>query len=361
MRRVAITRALPGMVLGVPIYGRFGNILLAKGSNLAANSIAVLSRMGIAEVFIDDDFTDDLSVWPLFSPELEAAMVMELRHLLGLTQKMLTAGNFIQLDLNQLFQLTYEMTCQLLPAKLGDIYIGGDIRLEDYEVVHPVKVCCLAMLVGNTYGLQRQELANLGVAALVENIGQLLTPRWLLDKTERPSAEELEMLREHSQNSAAILQGFGLTPPHVTNSVLQHHERWNGGGYPSGISGSDIDLTARIIALADTCCALVSRRSYRTAMRSHEAAEFIASNRGKLFDPDLVSRFIEGVPVYPPGVLLRLNTGEIAIVTDARPGVLGRPKLRLYSSKLSQSMRPYEIDLTEAQYEDKYVVEIMEH
>jgi HD-GYP domain-containing protein (c-di-GMP phosphodiesterase class II) len=361
MRRVSIAKANPGMRLELPIYGQFGKALLTKGVILTENHIAALDRMGIPEIFIEDDLTDDLPVWPLFKPEIEAAMVAALRHLLALTQKMIVSGNYVQLDLNSLFQLTYEMTCHLIPAKLGDIYIGGNVRLNDYDVVHPVKVCSLAMVIGNALGLPRQSLIELGVAALLENIGQLLTPRDILAKPGLPTEEELKLLKEHSLYSAAIVKGYGLTPPRVAVAVLQHHERWSGEGYPSGIKGDHIDLSARIIALADTYCALVSSRSYRTAFRPHQAAEFIKENRGKLFDPELVHSFIDGVPIYPPGIRIRLNTGETGVIVDPRVGILGRPKLRLYGNFHGNSIRPYEIDLAEGQYTDKHISEILEY
>jgi hypothetical protein len=130
--------------------------------------------------------------------------------------------------------------------------------------------------------------------------------------------------------------------------VKQHHERWNGNGYPDKLKGRDICHGARILALTDSAIALVSKRPYRgcvlpketadfvsafsedlaqaSYLRPQQAMEFIIAYSGELFDPDLVKIFAHVLPTYPTGIMVKLNTGEIGIISNANLQYFSRPK-----------------------------------
>ena len=125
-------------------------------------------------------------------------------------------------------------------------------------------------------------------------------------------------------------------------AVGQHHERWDGSGYPARMQGEDISPFARIIAMADTYFEMVSRRPGREAYMPHEAVEFILAYNGVLFDPELVQIFTRLVPLYPTGTTVRLNTGELGIICDANMSHIGRPVMRVcFNSEQGILAKPY--------------------
>ena len=143
----------------------------------------------------------------------------------------------------------------------------------------------------------------------------------------------------------------------VVEAVEQHHERWDGSGFPARLKGEDICHFAHIIAIADTYYELVSLRPDREPYMPHEAAEFIIAYSGALFDPELVKLFTRLVPLYPTGTTVKLNSDEVGIISDSNVGHLARPIVRVCA--MGRSLRkPYDINLSEPKYQDRLVVEV---
>ena len=165
--------------------------------------------------------------------------------------------------------------------------------------------------------------------------------------------------REHPQNTADFLMKAKRFDPETIEGTLHHHERWDGSGFPGGLSREQISPFARIIAIADTYYDLVSVKPDRPAYMPHEAVEFILAYTGELFDPKLVSLFTKIVPLYPTGTTVKLNTGETGVVADANAGYVGRPVVRVCSHGGDGVVRrPYDINLTSPQHQSQLVVEV---
>ncbi len=161
----------------------------------------------------------------------------------------------------------------------------------------------------------------------------------------------------HPGRGADILRAYTHLGKDVVEAVEQHHERWDGSGFPARIKGEDICHFARIIAIADNYYELVSLMPDREPYMPHEAAEFIIAYSGALFDPELVNLFTRLVPLYPTGTTVRLNGGEVGIISDANVEHIARPIVRVcaVSRKLK---RPHDINLSEARYQDRLGVEV---
>jgi putative nucleotidyltransferase with HDIG domain len=157
---------------------------------------------------------------------------------------------------------------------------------------HSERVTQLALKMGRLFGLSQEELDNLHRAALLHDIGKIGMPPELLDKTDRLSAEEYQFVREHPVIGARILEP--IEPyAEVIPIVRQHHEWFNGKGYPDGLAGEAISLGARILAVADVYDALSSERPYRPGMEKDEALHLITEQSGTHFDPLIVEVFSE--------------------------------------------------------------------
>jgi putative nucleotidyltransferase with HDIG domain len=154
---------------------------------------------------------------------------------------------------------------------------------------HVVEIACD---VGRACGLSRAGLAELGVAALLHDIGKVRVPESIITKPGPLTTGEREVMAQHPIFGAeALTRVAGLEV--VATLVRYHHERWDGAGYPDGLSGPRIPLASRIIAVCDAYSAMISDRPYRNAMTHHRALAELRTAAGAQFDPELVARFDE--------------------------------------------------------------------
>ena len=148
----------------------------------------------------------------------------------------------------------------------------------------------------------------------------------------------------------------------IANAVLQHHERWNGTGYPYGLKGPDISPFAQMMAIADTYAALLSNRPGRNMYMPHQAIEYVMAYAGEQFNPELAELFCRHVPRYPTGLTVKLNTKEIGIVSNANLGFVGRPTVRIvYDEDRGRVSKPYDVDLSKAEYQHKLIADLIDY
>src|SRR5688572_7934862 len=148
-----------------------------------------------------------------------------------------------------------------------------------------------AVGIGNILGLAEDEINALRTGALLHDIGKLAVPDHILNKPGRLTPAEMEKTKTHSLVGASILEKVGFPYP-VVPTVKYHHEYWDGMGYPEGLRGGSIPLTARILAVADAYDTLRGARPYRPAVPRDEACNFLRSRAGSQFDPRLVDVFL---------------------------------------------------------------------
>jgi HD-GYP domain-containing protein (c-di-GMP phosphodiesterase class II) len=136
-------------------------------------------------------------------------------------------------------------------------------------------------------GLRDEQLEGLSMAALVHDIGKLMVPADILNKSGTLTKPELGMIKDHARIGYEIFNNIELSWP-IAQIILQHHERMNGSGYPSGLKGGQIILEARILAVAEVVEAISSHVPYRPALGIDKALEEINLNSGTLYDPTVV-------------------------------------------------------------------------
>jgi putative nucleotidyltransferase with HDIG domain len=199
---------------------------------------------------------------------------------------------------------------------------------SSYAHRHCISCAILCGAMGRQLGLSRQELFNLTLAGLLIDIGKLALPDTLLRKATELSGSERQLARSHIDEGVSLLQSASL-PVEVIDAIRYHHERYNGCGYPHQLSGTDIPLYARIAGIADCYDALTSPRYYATPIPHPEAILKLAGWRARLFQKELVDTFIQAIGLYPPGSLVELTNGEVAVVSDYRTGMGRKPKLTI--------------------------------
>lgn len=335
------------MELAQPVYDSWGDIVLASGTRLDARDIAQIDDIGVGELFIKTRHAEDIEVRTLVPPELEGAISKALRRVLIDCRTVLISRSQQMIDLALVNNLMDELLETVTGELRGDPSIAGCFSLRDYNYVHPVKVASLAVLMGKTIGMSHSDLKQLGMAALLQNIGYVLLPQGILEKPGFLNEAEIKALQRHPLYGSQILSKYTSIGPAAANAVLQHHERWNGSGYPFGLSGRDINISARILGITDVCFALASKRPHReeflpsfaiehSIVSSQDAIEYIIAYSGELFDPEMVRVFTRIVPMFPTGAMVKLNDGRVGIVSKSNPDCLQRPTIRIIADQVCE-------------------------
>jgi response regulator RpfG family c-di-GMP phosphodiesterase len=167
------------------------------------------------------------------------------------------------------------------------------LELRDLETEgHTQRVCDLTLQLATHIGVPKNQMAFLFQGALLHDIGKLGVPDAILLKPGSLTEKEWQIMKQHPQHAYNILAPI-VRLEKILDIPLYHHERWNGSGYPFGIKDMQIPLFARLFAVIDVFDALTSDRPYRAAWSRSQAVEYINKNAGKLFDPEIVVKFID--------------------------------------------------------------------
>lgn len=186
---------------------------------------------------------------------------------------------------------------------------------ENGFIERHLHAAALCELIGQSLDYPPAERLSLACAALTFDVG--FTPLYgVLDRQAGPlDAEQRGRLHDHPGQSIALLQQAGVDDPTWLTAVADHHERIDGSGYPRGLRGDAIGRGARLLAICDSYSAMIRPRAYREAKQARVALRDIFLERGKQIDEALAAAFIKELGIYPPGTFVRLQNGEIAVVT----------------------------------------------
>ena len=166
-------------------------------------------------------------------------------------------------------------------------------------------------------------------AALLHDICMPAVPSEITNKKGKLTSSEFELLKMHTVRGSSYITDTLLLPKDVATAVLQHHEYYDGGGYPEGRSGEDIDLSARIIAVCDAFEAMVSEKPYRNALIGYEAVKGLLKKAGSQFDPEVVRCVVKSTGVYPAGTLVLMSNISVARVIESSDDSLFLPVVRI--------------------------------
>ena len=335
--------------MGINIYGRDGRLLLAKGATLTSRAIAHLVKLGIWEVYIDSPETHDIVVEGAISEFTRRRFLIEVNKEF---QKISMSKDkrHININVDVLKRIVKTALRELFANKRNLINLINLKAFDDYTYMHSIDVMIYSLVLGMIIPLPDDKLELLGLGAILYDTGFLLLPKSILEKPDKVTDEEFEILKNHTTLGYDFLESIIELPTVVRNVALSHHERWNGNGYPRGLKGEKIPIFSRIVAISDVYDALVSDRSYREAYLPHIALEYLMSGGGTLFDIKLVRAFIERIAVYPLGTTVKLNTGEVGVVSKVEPGFSSRPTVRILYNDNKEKLNLdsiYEIDLME--------------
>ena len=221
---------------------------------------------------------------------------------------------------------------------------------DNYTFTHMVNVAILTMGQARGLGIDGPLLREFGLAALMHDIGKVKTPSEILNKPDKLTDAEFLIMKRHVVDGAEILRGTPDIPSLAPVVAFEHHLRIDGTGYPDGVTRSNLNLGTMLCGIADVYDAMRSKRKYQQAFPSERILAVLQRNDGKQFDQHLVRRFVQLLGVYPVGNLVKLNTGEVAIVLQVHAPDPYRPKVRvLFAADGGRYELPRDINLWETE------------
>lgn len=351
MKTIRTTDLRDGMRFDKPVYVDGENVFVPPGIPIRQKDIDRLVRWEIAEVRTDGaPVTGEEK--PAEPATLEATIVTDLPsdkrnldvYLRAIDEYEHVAGAVargeemdrakIDATVSALLDRVKEARGQMIQL----ILIGG--RTERKIAAGVVNVTMLATIMGTVLRMAGHRLIQLATGAYLHDIGMVKVPKAILKKKEKLSAEELNQIRTHPIHSYRIISKELKYPEDIGVIALQHHERWDGQGYPRHLRGEDINLAARIVAVADAYIAMINQRPYRNSMIGYNAMKNVLSDNGRHFDPKILKAFLESMGIYPIGSIVQLNNSAIGRVTEIHTDAPLRPVVELiideYGNHLSE-------------------------
>jgi HD-GYP domain-containing protein (c-di-GMP phosphodiesterase class II) len=343
MRKLPIGALRTGMKVARGVYGSSGYVLLQRGVVLTNRYIAQLKELGIPSLYVDDGILDDYYVDDVISEETRVNAVHHVRQLVSEAEQPSSKQSIIMRS-RQMTQAVDNIVDELLsqPNLIVNLI---DIRLEDdYLFAHCVNVCVLALITGVKKKLSRQRLVQLGLGAMLHDVGKTVIPKSILYKPGPLTNSEFEVVKTHTSRGSEILQDI----PAAKDVAHEHHERYDGSGYPLRKKGFEIGPHSAITALCDVFDAVTADRVYRPAHSVHEAYELIAASGNRAFELGLVRDFLYNIAAYPTGTMVELSDGRTAVCMETPPGLSLFPRVRILFDEEKQPLKtPEEMDLSQ--------------
>lgn len=221
---------------------------------------------------------------------------------------------------------------------------------DSYTYMHSVAVCALMIAVGRQFGIEGDDLRNLGVAGLLHDTGMTGIPDAILNKPRSLTSEEFNVIKAHPELGWKILSGAPEINEMVLDVCLHHHERIDGTGYPKRHPGEELSLFTKICTVCDVYDTITSDRHYKKGYAPVDAIRKMAAWQPGHFDLQVFHAFVKTVGIYPVGTLVKLGTGRLAVVTDQATKSLLTPIVKVFfSTKLNTPIFPELIDLSKGQ------------
>lgn len=370
MPRISVDRLQPGVFVSLANLGWMGHPFLLNRFCLSSNAqIQALREMGISEVEWDPERSrnpplpeprpgeaqaqeEDFSTPALAGMQDEKRQRIERVRLQreGLArrerlfeQQAVAAGDVFRSVMarpqdaqRQAAALVGGLVENLLGSESMVIHLVSQKSREGGLAFHALNVMALSLMLGKALGLSEEEMRQLGLGALLHDIGKQDIPPRILRSAKRTGPEE-EFYRAHVGYGIKALSAMRDLPVPVRNVVACHHESFDGSGFPNKIAGERIPRLARIAAIANRYDNLCNPFDVREAKAPAEALRQMFRSESARYDQQMVQLFIKTLGVYPPGTFVSLSNGSVGMVVETNPSDLLHPLVMLYEPEIPRS------------------------
>lgn len=342
MRLIPIECIRENSLLGKSIYTPDGRCLLKAGLSLTNDTLKKIKEHKILSLYIIDDYSDAV-IEDIIKPELRHKSISVIKETFSHIERIASSHKFTKKELSEYTrqEKSYFQSINKIAEELVENILQNrnvllslvDIRsMDNYTYAHSVNVAVISLVLGISLNLSKQNLTYLCIGALLHDVGKSFIPGEILQKTSELTPEEFQEIQKHPRYGYNFLNRFFSLSSHVRLIVLQHHERYDGLGYPAGISRNSISYLARIVSIADVYDALTSDRPYKRAMCPSDSLEYLMSNSGTLFDHNMLDVFCKVIIPFPQGTIVNLSNGDIGVVEETIPSFPLRPIVKIVKS-----------------------------
>jgi HD-GYP domain-containing protein (c-di-GMP phosphodiesterase class II) len=220
---------------------------------------------------------------------------------------------------------------------------------DNYTFQHSVSVCALMATFGRALGLPRETVREVAIGGLLHDVGKATIPDFILNKPGKLTDAEFDQMKTHVVQSKIILEATPGISPIALAVVTQHHERFDGSGYPNKLKADEIEYYGQMSAIVDVYDAITSDRCYHTGMPPTEALRKMLEWSKFHFNPELIQVFIRSLGIYPTGSLVRLESGRLAVVDEQNLDKLTEPQVKIIFHTRGYYLKPELIDLRYSQ------------
>lgn len=375
IKKIPSSQLKPGMFIHDLNCGWMDHPFLRKQFPIeSGKDIARIGDAGIHEVYIDTGRGMDVGDAPTEQEvrrELEEEMTraaerepaavggVSTREELARAHKVHAEANLIVRSVMRDARLGHQVQIELMEPVVEKITTsilrnsGAMLSLtriknkDDYTFQHSVGVCALLVAFSRGMGLDDETIRQAGIGGMVHDVGKMQTPDNILNKPGKLTDDEFVVMRHHVVASREILEITPNIPQTALQVAAQHHERYDGSGYPHRMKGDDISRIGQMAAIIDVYDAITSERVYHKGMAPTDALRKLFEWSKFHFNPELVHAFAKVVGIYPVGALVRLESERLAVVVEQRESSMLQPLVRvMFDAKRDFYLKPEDVDLS---------------
>ncbi len=261
-----------------------------------------------------------------------------------------------QIEMEKVEPLVENMVDSIFRHQDALIPLGRLKTHDEYTFQHSVSVCALMVAFARGLKLSRDIIKEIAIGALLHDVGKAKVPDSILNKPAKLTDAEFVKMKSHVVQSIIILQNTPGISQIALDVAGQHHERFDGTGYPNKLKGNEISLYGQMGAIVDVYDAITSERVYHKGMPPTEALRKLLEWSKFHFSPDMVQTFIRTLGIYPSGSLVRLHSGRLGVVMEQHTEKMLQPLVKVfYHAGKQYYLPPEEIDLARPGCQDKIV------
>lgn len=326
MRRLSLENVKLGMVIGEDLFNNFDVMVVSSGSIVNENIYKLIKRMDISDILIVEKSIEGEKRVVVVENNVQKTYDNTVQSFKNLFNSV-KFGKQIVAD--ELTDILAPMLDQVNSNKLLAKSLWQIEACDEYTYDHSVTVSMAAALLGKWMGLGENDINDLATAGLLHDIGKCNIPDEILKKPDRLTEEEFKVMKTHSTLGYLLLKNGKGFNESILSGVYQHHEKFDGNGYPNKLSEKDIHQFGRIIAVADVYSAMTSNRVYRSKMSPFQVAKLIMEYSFGYLDPVAVNIFLSNVSNFYVGTVVKLNNGLIGQIVMSNKAEPYRPLLKV--------------------------------
>lgn len=358
MKKIPVEELKPGMRFSKAVYIDSSNMLVNANVQIQEDDIKRLMKWGIIEVSTEGEILtssfqagnitseqfnvilDEYNVLVSLKDSVQEIHDRTVKEVIKIHTAIKNDRMFHIQDLTKAVEDIYQLIRQNSNVFL---FLQRSESNKDLMAVHSVNAAFYAMVIGHALKYNRSRTKDLGIGVLLINAGMIQIPGYIVNKEGNLNDHELLQIKNHPILGYQALKKLGNIAEEIAVISLQHHEQFDGSGYPKKLKGIDISEFARIASVADNYEAMLEKKSYRARNYFYQAMKQLVATGSRKFDPVILRVFISILSVYPIGSVVQLNTNKIGVVIGSFKDRPMRPVVKLIRDENNVKIKGVEI------------------